>query len=223
MSIAENLQRIKNQIPSNCKLIAVTKTHPVEVLQEAYNAGHKVFGENKVQEMVDKFEKLPKDIEWHMIGHLQSNKVKYIVPFVKLIHSIDSIKLLSEVDKQAAKIGRVIPCLLQVHIAKEETKFGFAEEEIRTFFEGSEIDSLKNIKIVGLMGMATNTKDETVIRNEFRGLRQLFDELKKIRKDNFELTELSMGMSSDFSIAAEEGSTLVRVGSAIFGYRNYNN
>ena len=223
MSIAENLQRIKSQIPSNCKLIAVTKTHPVEILEEAYKAGHKVFGENKVQEMVDKFERLPKDIDWHMIGHLQSNKVKYIVPFVKLIHSIDSIKLLCEVNKQATKVDRIIPCLLQVHIAKEETKFGFSEEEIEALVAGSEIESMKNIKIVGLMGMATNTKEETVIRNEFRSLRQLFDKLKQIKKDRFELMELSMGMSSDFSIAAEEGSTLIRVGSAIFGYRNYNN
>jgi PLP dependent protein len=222
MSIAENIQRIKNQIPPTCKLIAVTKTHPVSVLEEAYQAGHKVFGENKVQEMVDKYEKLPKDVEWHMIGHLQSNKVKYIAPFVKLIHSIDSFKLLGEVNKQAAKANRVIECLLQIHIAKEETKFGFSEEEVKALVDGTEVETLKNVRVVGLMGMATNTKDEAVIRGEFKTLKGLFERLQSIRKDNIELKEISMGMSSDYLIAAEEGSTLIRVGSAIFGNRNYN-
>jgi PLP dependent protein len=221
MSIAENIKGIKNQLPAKCKLIAVTKTHPVEVLQEAYDSGHKIFGENKVQEMVEKYELLPKDIEWHLIGHLQSNKVKYIASFVALIHSIDSVKLLGEVDKQAKKANRVINCLLQVHIAKEETKFGFSENELETLFEANQIEDFQNIRLLGLMGMATNTDDKKIIREEFRGLKTLFDRFKVISKKNVAFSELSMGMSSDYLIAVEEGSTMVRVGSAIFGGRSY--
>lgn len=221
MSIAENIDQVKERLSAVCKLIAVTKTHPVEVLRKAYDAGHKIFGENKVQEMEEKYDRLPKDIEWHMIGHLQTNKVKYISPFVKLIHSIDSLKLLKEVDKQAQKAGRVIECLFQIHIAQEETKFGFSPEELKELMSSDSLHDLRNVKIVGLMGMASNTSDVDQIRGEFKLLKALFEECKKVNKENMEMKELSMGMSSDYEIAIEEGSTLVRVGSAIFGNRNY--
>jgi pyridoxal phosphate enzyme (YggS family) len=222
MNIAENLNKINNQLAStSARLIAVTKTKPLADLQAAYDANCKVFGENKVQEMVQKWEELPKDIEWHLIGHLQSNKVKYMASFVSMIHSIDSLKLLQEVDKQAAKHNRVIACLLQIYIAQEDTKFGLSTEETLELLDSSEFQAMKNIKIVGLMGMATNTDDLTQIRMEFRSLKNLFDTLKTTRTatDNVDLQEISMGMSGDYMIAAEEGSTLVRVGSAIFGNR----
>ena len=222
MSIEKNIQNIREKLPGGCRLIAVTKTHPVELLTEAYNAGQKVFGENKVQEMVEKYEKLPKDIEWHMIGHLQSNKVKYIAPFVSLIHSIDSIKLLTEVNKQAFKIQKVINCLLQIHIALEETKFGFLPDEAKELIGSKELENLKNIKIIGLMGLATNTEDTLQIKKEFKSIKSLFDDIKGIKKANVDVSELSIGMSSDYFLAIEEGSTLIRVGSAIFGNRNYN-
>ena len=219
MSIKENIAQIETQIGANTRLIAVTKTKPISLLQEAYDADCKRFGENKVQEMVDKYEALPKDIEWHLIGHLQSNKVKYMAPFVALIHSIDSLKLLQEVNKQAAKCGRVINCLLQIYIAQEETKFGLSEAEAEELLRLDDLKTLANVRIVGLMGMASNVADEAQIRQEFRGLKSFFERMKTNSLPNVALTELSMGMSGDYSIAVAEGSTLVRVGSAIFGAR----
>ena len=204
----------------NCELIAVTKTHPVETLKMAYEAGLRLFGENKAQEMTEKYHLLPKDIQWHMIGHLQSNKVKYIAPYVSLIHSVDSLPLLEEINKQALKNSRTIDCLLQIHIAKEETKFGLDLHEAAEITETAKSKNLNNICIKGLMGMASNTVDENLIRNEFRKLKQLFDSLKS---ENVDFTVLSMGMSNDYKIAVEEGSTLIRVGSALFGTRNYSN
>ncbi len=221
MSIAQNLAFIKSTIPSQVTLIAVTKTHPIEKLMEVYTAGHKVFGENKVQELCDKYEALPKDIEWHLIGHLQSNKVKYIAPFVSLIHSVDSIKLLQEINKQAAKNNRTINCLLQIYIANEDTKFGLSFSEAKQLIDSNEFKQLSNIKIIGLMGMATNTEDTNQIRVEFKLLKTFFDSLKNNSTANFELSILSMGMSSDYKMAIEEGSTMVRVGSSIFGERSY--
>jgi hypothetical protein len=220
MSIAENIQKIEAEIAPGAKLIAVTKTKPVEMLMEAYDAGFKRYGENKVQEMEMKHEQMPKDIEWHLIGHLQTNKVKYIAPFVSTIHSVDSLKLLQEINKQAAKNNRVIDCLLQLFIAQEETKFGLSEEEAKELLTSDAFRELKNVRIAGLMGMASNTDDEEQIRREFRRLKKFFDELNStLCAGEATLTELSMGMSSDYLIAVEEGSTLVRVGSAIFGSR----
>jgi len=221
MSISQNLAFIKSTIPSQVTLIAVTKTHPIEKLMEVYTAGHKVFGENKVQELCDKYEALPKDIEWHLIGHLQSNKVKYIAPFVSLIHSVDSIKLLQEINKQASKNNRIINCLLQIYIANEDTKFGLSFSEAKQLIDSNEFKQLNNIKIVGLMGMATNTEDTNQIRMEFKSLKTFFYSLKNHSTANFELSILSMGMSSDYKMAIEEGSTMVRVGSSIFGERTY--
>jgi PLP dependent protein len=222
MSVADRLKNITKELPGHCKLIAVTKTHPADIILEAYNAGHRIMGENKVQELVGKYEELPRDIEWHLIGHLQSNKVKFIAPFVSLIHSIDSVKLLQEVNKQAEKNSRQINCLLQVHIAEEESKFGFSPEELFDVFEKSRIESLHAVRIIGLMGMATLTEDQEQIRREFRGLKKLFNQLGSMQLPaNTAMIELSMGMSSDYSIAIEEGSTMVRIGSAIFGNRNY--
>ncbi|WP_028666482.1 YggS family pyridoxal phosphate-dependent enzyme [Runella zeae] len=218
MSIAQNIQQIQNSLGSNAKLIAVTKTKPVSMLMEAYEAGFKRYGENKVQEMVTKYEQMPKDIEWHLIGHLQTNKVKYMASFVAMIHSVDSLKLLQEINKQAAKHERVIDCLLQIFIAQEETKFGLSESEAKELLTSDTFKALKNVRIVGLMGMASNTDNLAQIRQEFRGLKQFFDELNATICAN-SLSELSMGMSSDYPIAVEEGSTLVRVGSAIFGSR----
>ena len=218
MSIQENLKTIEATIPAHVILVAVSKTKPVEDLQEAYAAGMRDFGENKIQEMCDKYEVLPKDIRWHMIGHVQTNKVKYMAPFVHLIHGVDSLKLLKEIHKQAQKNNRVIDVLLQQFIADEETKFGLDEEEIQQIMQ-EEIQHLPNVRVVGLMGMATFTEDESQIREEFRSLKSNFDSLK----NNFEnLTILSMGMSGDYQIAIEEGSTMVRIGSSIFGHRNYS-
>jgi PLP dependent protein len=222
MAIAQNIQTINASLANtSARLIAVTKTKPIEDLQSAYEAGCKIFGENKVQEMVQKWEVLPKDIEWHLIGHLQSNKVKYMAPFVAMIHSIDSLKLLQEVDKQASKANRAINCLLQIYIAQEETKFGLSQEEALEILDSEEFKAMKNVKVVGVMGMATNTDNQEQIRLEFRGLKSFFEELKSKypATDNLQLKEISMGMSGDYLIAAEEGSTLVRVGSAIFGSR----
>lgn len=218
-SIATNLAEIQKSLRNETRLIAVTKTKPVEVLMEAYEAGAKRFGENKVQEMVAKYEALPKDIEWHMIGHLQSNKVKYMASFVHLVHSIDSFKLLKEVNKEARKHARVIDCLLQIFIAREETKFGLSEEEAIEIITSPELATLQHIRIAGLMGMASNTDDQEVVRMEFRGLKALFDSFKPYENERVSMRELSMGMSGDYLIAMEEGSTLVRVGSAIFGSR----
>lgn len=218
-SIATNLAQIEKTLRKETRLIAVTKTKPTEVLMEAYQAGTKRFGENKVQEMVAKYEALPKDIEWHMIGHLQTNKVKYMAPFVHLVHSIDSFKLLKEVNKEAVKHDRLIDCLLQIYIAREETKFGLSEEEALDIINSPELATLKHIRIVGLMGMASNTDDQEVVRLEFRSLKTLFESFKKYENDRVKMQELSMGMSGDYLLAMEEGSTLVRVGSAIFGSR----
>lgn len=219
--IKENLHHIKSSLPSHVTLIAVTKTHPVEKLMEVYNAGHKIFGENKVQEMADKYEKLPKDIEWHMIGHLQSNKVKYIAPFVALIHSVDSLKLLKEINKQGEKNERIINCLLQIYIANEETKFGLSFAEAEELIASGELKDLKNIKITGFMGMATNTGKKEQISAEFKSLKHFFDKFSKLSTLNVELKNLSMGMSSDYLTAIDNGSTMVRVGSSIFGERSY--
>lgn len=222
MDIRKNIEKLTQSLPPGCNLIAVSKTQPVEKIQEAYNAGQRLFGENKAQELSKKYEALPKDIQWHMIGHLQTNKVKYIAPFIHLIHSVDSLKLLQEIDKQGAKNNRVISCLLQIHIADEETKFGFSEDEVHNLIQSGEIQKLKNIKIAGLMGMATLTADTDKIKKEFHTLKLTFNKLKSPSlASNLEMKELSMGMSSDYNIAAEEGSTLVRIGTAIFGERNY--
>jgi PLP dependent protein len=218
MSIQENLKSIEATIPSHVTLVAVSKTKPVEDLQEAYNAGMRDFGENKIQEMCDKYEVLPKDIRWHMIGHVQTNKVKYMASFVYLIHGVDSLKLLKEINKQAEKNNRVIDVLLQQFIADEETKFGLDKEEIQQILK-EEIQQLPNVRVVGLMGMATFTDDENQIRSEFNSLKSNFDELQKNYQD-FKI--LSMGMSGDYQMAIEEGSTMVRIGSSIFGHRNYS-
>ena len=221
MSVKENLQRIKSSLPQHVCLVAVSKTHPVELILEAYHSGQRIFGENKVQELLPKYEQLPKDIEWHLIGHLQSNKVKFIAPFISLIHSVDSLQLLREINKQAAKNNRVISCLLQVHIAEEETKFGLSYGECEALLNSEELDALKNVKITGLMGMATNTDDETQIKKEFGKLKNFFKTHSQLITHNSGLTTLSMGMSSDYKIAVEEGSTMIRVGSTIFGSRHY--
>lgn len=218
MSIQENLKTIEATIPAHVILVAVSKTKPVEDLQEAYAAGMRDFGENKIQEMCDKYEVLPKDIRWHMIGHVQTNKVKYMAPFVHLIHGVDSLKLLKEIHKQAQKNNRVIDVLLQQFIADEETKFGLDEEEIQQIMQ-EEIQHLPNVRVVGLMGMATFTEDESQIHEEFRSLKSNFDSLKSIYQN---ISILSMGMSGDYQIAIEEGSTMVRIGSSIFGHRNYS-
>lgn len=221
----ENIKKIQNTIAENgnrARLIAVSKTKPFELLQEVYDCGLRLFGENKVQEMVSKHELLPTDIEWHLIGHLQTNKVRQAVPFVSLIHSVDSLKLLQEIDKAASKINRPIDCLLQMHIAQEETKFGFSETEFWELLEKNAFENLPFVRIKGLMGMATNTDDEVQIRSEFRALKNLFEKIKQEYKTQFaDWAELSMGMSSDYEIALEEGSTLIRVGSLIFGERQY--
>ncbi|MBI4931918.1 MAG: YggS family pyridoxal phosphate-dependent enzyme [Bacteroidetes bacterium] len=216
MSIEENIKKIKAEIPAQVKLVAVTKTYPVEVIMQAYNASHKIFGENRAQELTKKYEALPKDIEWHLIGHLQTNKVKLIAPFVSLIHSVDSMKLLQEINKCAEKENRVIDCLLQIYIAKEETKFGLRFEEAEEILSSKELSQMKNIRIAGLMGMATLTDNESQISKEFRSLKTFFD---KLTTPYSLLPTLSMGMSSDYKIAIEEGSTLIRVGSLIFGSR----
>lgn len=221
-SISENLKKIKDSLPENVTLVAVSKTKPVADLLEAYKAGQRIFGENKVQEMTDKWEQLPKDMQWHMIGHVQTNKVKYMAPFVSLIHGVESLKLLKEINKQAAKNDRIITCLLQIHIAKEDTKFGFDADEVKTILETETFKSLQNIKVVGLMGMATFTEDENQIEKEFQQIKTLFETLKLIPEtENLKLDILSIGMSSDYKIAIKNGSTMVRVGSAIFGERNY--
>jgi pyridoxal phosphate enzyme (YggS family) len=219
MSVGEDLKKIKAELPANVTLIAVSKTKPVELLKEAYDAGQRDFGENYIQELEDKQKQLPTDIRWHAIGHLQSNKVKYIAPFVHLVHAVDSLKLLQEINKQALKNKRVIDCLLQIYIAQEETKFGFSFNECESLFQSDELKDLKNIRIVGFMGMATNTDNEMQIRNEFCSLKNFFLKFSTL---NSTFSILSMGMSSDYKIAIEEGSTMIRIGSSIFGERNYN-
>ncbi len=220
MSIQEKLIELKSTLPETVTLIAVTKTYSVDIIQEAYAAGHRIFGENKVQELCEKEEKLPKDIDWHLIGHLQTNKVKFIAPFIKLIHSIDSLKLLMEVNKQALKQNRTIDCLLQIFIASEETKFGLDMQEAETLLNNPEFIQLRNIRIVGLMGMASNTTAQEQVRNEFHSLGMFYQKLKEnVSAHNVALSVLSMGMSSDYRMAIEQGSTHIRVGSAIFGKR----
>ena len=218
MSIQQNLNNIKSQLPAHVTLVAVSKTKPVADLMEAYNAGQRIFGENKIQEMTDKWEVMPKDIEWHMIGHVQTNKVKYMAPYVSLIHGVDSLKLLQEINKQAAKNNRVIDCLLQVYIAEEESKFGLDEQELDEMLKQVQHDkeNYKNIRIIGLMGMATFTENQNQIEKEFKHLKTIFD---KFTIHNSQFTILSMGMSGDYQLAISCGSTMVRIGSSIFGSR----
>ncbi len=216
MSIAQNLIALTKSLPKNVTLVAVSKTKPVEDLMEVYRAGHQVFGENKVQEMVHKWEQMPQDINWHMIGHLQRNKVKYIAPFVALIHGVDSERLLQEIDKQAAKHQRIIPCLLQIHIAQESTKFGLSETELDALI--AKAINYPNVQLRGLMGMASFTEDTAQIQKEFAVLKNIFDRVQS-QLTGFDV--LSMGMSGDYTLAIEQGSTMIRVGSKIFGARNY--
>ena len=219
--ISENIFEINQHIPQGVKLVAVSKTKPISDIVEAYNVGQRVFGENKVQEMEDKFRALPKDIEWHLIGHLQSIKVKYIAPFVSMIHAVDSEQLLKVIDKEGAKNNRIIDCLIQIHIAQEDTKFGFSEKEAEDFFQSNNWMQYNHVRICGLMGMATFTDDNQQIRLEFKSLKRLFDSIKTTSmSEEASFNQLSMGMSGDFQIGIEEGSTLVRVGSAIFGDRH---
>jgi pyridoxal phosphate enzyme (YggS family) len=217
--IAENIDKLKNTISDDVLLVAVSKTKPSSDIQEAYIAGQRHFGENKIQEMQGKYEELPKDIKWHMIGHVQTNKVKYMASFVHLVHGVDSLKLLKEINKRAKQNQRVIDCLLQVHIAEEDTKFGFDNEEIKEILESDMLDQFENIKIRGLMGMATFTDDEKQVAREFAKLRSIYDQFNGKYQD-FDI--LSMGMSGDYQIAIENGSNLVRIGSSIFGERNYS-
>ncbi|WP_116788097.1 YggS family pyridoxal phosphate-dependent enzyme [Flavobacterium psychrotrophum] len=220
MSIQNNLLEIKASLPPHVTLVAVSKTKPVPDLMEAYSAGQRIFGENKVQEMVEKWEQMPKDIQWHMIGHLQSNKVKYMVPFVSLIHGVDSLKLLTEINRQAKRYRKVINCLLQVHIAEEDTKFGLSEAELNELLDSEEFRQMENICITGLMGMATFTDDEVQIKKEFTHLKAIFDRLSEQPQTlNYKPQTISMGMSGDYPIAIDCGSTMVRIGSSIFGGR----
>ncbi len=222
MSIANSILKLKEFLPKEVTLVAVSKTKPNSDIMEAYNAGQRVFGENKVQELTQKYEELPKDIAWHFIGHLQSNKVKYIAPFVSLLHGVDSLKLLKTIDKEARKNHRVIPCLLQFHIALESTKFGFSMDEMEDIMRGGSIAELKNVNICGVMGMATYTDDQTQIAKEFEELSNIFNRLKNTYfKEQGNFKEISIGMSNDYAIAIEKGSTMIRVGSSIFGERNY--
>lgn len=222
MSIAANLAEIKSSLPDHVTLVAVSKTKPPSDIMEAYETGHRVFGENKVQELVAKAEELPKDIEWHAIGHLQTNKVKYIAPFVSLIHTVDSLKLLQEIDKRAQQNDRIIRCLLQIHIAKEDTKFGLDFGECEELISSKNFKQLTHIKVVGLMGMATFTNNTDQVQNEFDSLKQFFDKLARLNTENPDFQVLSMGMSGDYTIALKAGSNMIRVGSAIFGSRNYS-
>jgi len=219
MSIKDNLLQIKSQLPESVTLVAVSKTKPVSDLMEAYNAGQRIFGENKIQEMTEKWEQMPKDIQWHMIGHVQTNKVKYMAEYVSLIHGVDSLKLLQEINKQAAKHNRVIDCLLQMYIAEEETKFGLDEKELEDMLHFVQNDKLQNIKVVGLMGMATFTDNQTQIKKEFLNLKSTFDKINSLSIVNYQLSIISMGMSGDYNLAIECGSTMVRIGSSIFGNR----
>lgn len=215
MSITENINTLKNNLPPNVTLVAVSKTKPIACLLEAYNAGQRIFGENKIQEMEAKWKEMPKDIDWHMIGHVQTNKVKYMAHFVTLIHAVDSIKLLKEINKQALKHNRTISCLLQVKIAQEESKYGISEAEVKALLTSEEVQSLKNTKIVGLMGMASFTENMVQVSDEFQKLKECYDTLK----DTYDVDTLSMGMSGDYTLAIAQGSNMIRVGSTIFGAR----
>ncbi|GAA4282329.1 YggS family pyridoxal phosphate-dependent enzyme [Gaetbulibacter aestuarii] len=219
MNIQENLEHIKAELPDNVTLVAVSKTKPNEDIMEAYNAGHRIFGENKVQEMTDKYEALPKDIEWHMIGHVQSNKIKYMAPFVSLIHGVDRMKLLKEINKQGEKNDRVINCLLQIKIAEEDSKFGMTAEKAGEILNSDALAAFKFVNIRGFMGMATFTDDETQVKKEFSFLKTTFDKLKRYQRPNCNLEIISMGMSGDYKIAIDCGSNMVRIGSSIFGSR----
>jgi len=218
MAIQSNLNSIKAILPENVTLVAVSKTKPVSDLMQAYEAGQRIFGENKIQEMAEKWEEMPKDIQWHMIGHVQTNKVKFMAPFVSLIHGVDSLKLLQEINKQALKNNRIIDCLLQIYIAEEESKFGLNENELNELLSSSELKEFKNIRILGLMGMATFTENQNQIKKEFTHLKSIFDSIKEKNELEF-LSTISMGMSGDYQIAIECGSTMVRIGSSIFGGR----
>lgn len=222
MDIQQNLKEVLTDIPQHVRLVAVSKFHPKEAIEAAYTAGQRIFGESKVQELTEKYTALPKDIEWHFIGHLQTNKVKYIAPYIKMIHAVDTYKLLTEIDRQAAKVDRNIACLLEIHIAKEESKYGFTLQSCRDMLKEGSWKELKNITLSGVMGMATNTDDTNQIRQEFKTLHDFFIELKQtyFNEENT-FKEISMGMSHDYRLAIEEGSTLIRVGSKIFGERNY--
>ncbi len=222
--IVSQLKEIKSQLPTNVTLVAVSKTKPESAILEAYEAGQRIFGENKVQEMVTKWENLPKDISWHLIGHLQTNKVKYMAPFVSLVHGVDSLKLLKEINKEALKNNRIIDCLLQLKIAEETTKFGLSEAQVQELLHSDNFKELKNIRIKGLMGMASFTPNKNQIQQEFENLKNYFDALKTTPNlpKNVTIETLSMGMSSDYSIAINSGSNMIRVGSSIFGQRNYN-
>lgn len=222
MNIQENLRHIKSQIPEHVTLVAVSKTKPISDLMEAYNTGQRVFGENKIQEMVEKQKQMPDDVEWHMIGHVQSNKVKYMAEFVSLIHGVDNFKLLKEINKQALKYDRIIKCLFQIKIAEEDSKFGMSAKEAKDILRSKEFSELKNVCIVGLMGMATFTDDKIQIKQEFDFLKSTFDELRPLETFNFKPEIISMGMSGDYKLAIACGSTMIRVGSSIFGERSYD-
>ena len=222
MSIKDNLKQILDQLPTHVTLVAVSKTKPVEELMEAYEAGQRIFGENKIQEMADKYQQMPKDIHWHMIGHVQTNKVKYMAEFVSLIHAVDSLKLLKEINKQAKKHNRTIDCLLQIKIAEEDTKFGLSATEMKFIIDSEDFKTFHNIRIVGLMGMATYTENSEQIKREFSFLKSVFDSLKHIKTSQLDLKILSMGMSGDYHLAIPLGSNMVRIGSSIFGERNYS-
>jgi PLP dependent protein len=220
MGLTETFNSIKSKIPANVTLVAVSKTYPTEVIQEAYDLGQRVFGENRVQELTAKYEALPKDIEWHLIGHLQKNKVKYVAPFVKLIHAVDSLELLQTIENEGRKLNRKIPCLIQIHIAKEDTKFGLSPVEVNAFFESAAVKNLAFAEIHGLMGMATFTDNLAQVAGEFETLAKLFEDVKsKSHSYLSNFNQLSMGMSGDYAIAIEKGSTMVRIGSALFGKR----
>lgn len=219
MNISENIKKYREELPENVQLVAISKTKPNDDLMEAYEAGQRIFGENKIQEMTDKWEALPKDIKWHMVGHVQSNKVKYMAPYVSLIHAVDSLKLLKEINKRARQNERTIDCLLQIKIAEEDSKFGISKEEAREILESEKFQKMEHVKVVGLMGMATFTDEDTQVKQEFNRLKNIMEEFKA---DFPYLKELSMGMSGDYQIALECGTTMVRIGSSIFGERNYN-
>ncbi len=222
MEIEKKIREIRESLPENVKIIAVSKTKPIETILKAYKSGQKLFGENKVQDLVQKEVQLPKDIEWHFIGHLQTNKVKFLVPFISLLHGVDSLKLLKTVNKEALKVNRIVSCLLQFHVATENTKFGLSKGEAEKLLCSEEFKQLQNIKICGVMGMASYSNDEELVRSEFRELKSIFEELKKIHfSESADFKEISMGMSGDYPLAVLEGSTMVRIGSKIFGARNY--
>lgn len=220
-ALADNIRALKQQVPGSVKIVAVSKNRTVEEILEVYQSGHRIFGENRVQELIAKRERLPADIEWHLVGHLQTNKVKYVVPFVSMIQSTDSVKLLSLVNREASACDRIVPCLLQIHIGSEETKYGFRPDDLKQILDAGSLGNLNNIRICGVMGMATFTDDEAIIRREFRFLADSFRDLKfNYFTDNQYFTEISMGMSGDFRIAIEESSTIIRIGTLIFGERN---